>query len=281
MKKLITLLAVFGVATTAYADDHMKQNGSFRVIYNNTNNTTNFDDNTGDKKKDIMQRLIWAPTFKVSDAVSVHATLVHSSVWGNNEDQIPGGQNNENDSLIVNEAYANWMVNDESMIRVGRGSYTAADGRVISANSWEQVAKAFEGLMYSHDAEFARAGLFAVRGATGNGSNDSGNFFGANIDFKNLPEFFKMANLHYIIVKRDASTYPNLGALSKEDSTREKQEIPFKVGDSVRVVDGPFNDFKGVVEEINEEKMKIKVMVSIFGRSTPVELDFMQVVIEE
>lgn len=68
---------------------------------------------------------------------------------------------------------------------------------------------------------------------------------------------------------------------SKEDSTREKIQIPFKVGDSVRVVDGPFNDFKGFVEEINEEKLKIKVMVSIFGRSTPVELDFMQVVIEE
>ena len=68
---------------------------------------------------------------------------------------------------------------------------------------------------------------------------------------------------------------------SQEESTREKIQIPFKVGDSVRVVDGPFNDFKGVVEEINEEKLKIKVMVSIFGRSTPVELDFMQVVIEE
>jgi transcriptional antiterminator NusG len=54
-------------------------------------------------------------------------------------------------------------------------------------------------------------------------------------------------------------------------------DIPFREGDSVKVVDGPFSDFSGVVEEINREKKKLKVMVSIFGRSTPVELDFLQV----
>ncbi len=54
-------------------------------------------------------------------------------------------------------------------------------------------------------------------------------------------------------------------------------EIPFKVGEHVRVVDGPFTDFTGVVDEINPERGKLKVMVSIFGRPTPVELDFLQV----
>jgi transcriptional antiterminator NusG len=54
-------------------------------------------------------------------------------------------------------------------------------------------------------------------------------------------------------------------------------EIPFKLGEHVRVVDGPFTDFTGVVDEVNPERGKLKVMVSIFGRPTPVELDFLQV----
>ena len=54
-------------------------------------------------------------------------------------------------------------------------------------------------------------------------------------------------------------------------------EVPFSVGESVKVVDGPFSDFTGEVEEINLERGKVKVMVSIFGRATPVELDFMQI----
>ncbi|MCC6395616.1 MAG: transcription termination/antitermination factor NusG [Bacteroidetes bacterium] len=58
-------------------------------------------------------------------------------------------------------------------------------------------------------------------------------------------------------------------------------EVPFRVGDAVKVIDGPFNNFSGFVQEVNEEKMKLKVMVSIFGRKTPVELDFSQVELEK
>lgn len=54
-------------------------------------------------------------------------------------------------------------------------------------------------------------------------------------------------------------------------------EVPFKIGESVKVIDGPFSDFTGQVEEINLERGKVKVMVSIFGRATPVELDFLQI----
>ena len=65
---------------------------------------------------------------------------------------------------------------------------------------------------------------------------------------------------------------------------REGVEIiasPFKVGDAVKVTDGPFAEFTGFVNEVNEEKQKIKVSVSIFGRPTPIELDFLQVELEK
>lgn len=68
--------------------------------------------------------------------------------------------------------------------------------------------------------------------------------------------------------------------LGKVDQLAEKDEeltIPFIVGETVKVVDGPFNSFSGVIEEINEEKKKLKVMVKIFGRKTPLELSYMQV----
>ena len=67
--------------------------------------------------------------------------------------------------------------------------------------------------------------------------------------------------------------------LGRLDTTkpREPLEVPYKVGEHVKVTDGPFTDFTGVVDEVNGERGKLKVMVSIFGRATPVELDFLQV----
>jgi transcriptional antiterminator NusG len=58
---------------------------------------------------------------------------------------------------------------------------------------------------------------------------------------------------------------------------KPKPKFYFEVGDDIRVIDGPFTNFNGTIDEVNAEKGKIKVMVSIFGRSTPVELDFVQV----
>jgi transcriptional antiterminator NusG len=53
--------------------------------------------------------------------------------------------------------------------------------------------------------------------------------------------------------------------------------VPFNLGETIKVIDGPFNGFNGTVEKINEEKRKLEVMVKIFGRKTPLELGFMQV----
>ncbi|MBN1301273.1 MAG: transcription termination/antitermination factor NusG [Melioribacteraceae bacterium] len=71
-----------------------------------------------------------------------------------------------------------------------------------------------------------------------------------------------------------------VGRITKNDET-ERTETIFRTGDFVKIIDGPFNNFSGMIEEVNEEKMKVKVMVSIFGRKTPVEIDFVQAELEK
>ena len=68
-----------------------------------------------------------------------------------------------------------------------------------------------------------------------------------------------------------------LGKVDELSETEEEMKIPFVVGESVKVIDGPFNNFSGVIDEINEEKKKLKVMVKIFGRKNLLELSYMQV----
>ncbi len=62
-----------------------------------------------------------------------------------------------------------------------------------------------------------------------------------------------------------------------EGAQKARPKFTFKEGDSIRVIDGPFSNFNGTVEEVKPEKNKLRVLVSIFGRATPVELDFIQV----
>ena len=76
---------------------------------------------------------------------------------------------------------------------------------------------------------------------------------------------------------RQAEVNRILGKVDELSEQGAELNIPFIVGESVTVIDGPFNSFSGVIEEINQEKMKLKVMVKIFGRKTPLELGFMQV----
>ena len=65
--------------------------------------------------------------------------------------------------------------------------------------------------------------------------------------------------------------------LKRMEADAPMVKVTFKVGERVRIVDGPFNDFRGMVSEIDMERTKVRVMVSFFGRDTPVELDFLQV----
>ena len=64
---------------------------------------------------------------------------------------------------------------------------------------------------------------------------------------------------------------------AEETELVDDVNIPYVVDETVKVIDGPFSGFSGVIEEVNSEKRKLKVMVKIFGRKTPLELGFMQV----
>ncbi|MFY0675572.1 MAG: transcription termination/antitermination factor NusG [Bacteroidia bacterium] len=68
-----------------------------------------------------------------------------------------------------------------------------------------------------------------------------------------------------------------LGKVDELNEAPESVEVPYMVGEAVKVIDGPFNGFSGMIEGINEEKKKLKVIVKIFGRRTPLELNYIQV----
>ena len=76
---------------------------------------------------------------------------------------------------------------------------------------------------------------------------------------------------------RQAEVNRMLGKVDELAIQDDNVNIPFTIGETIKVIDGPFNGFNGTVEKINEEKRKLEVMVKIFGRKTPLELSYMQV----
>ncbi len=80
------------------------------------------------------------------------------------------------------------------------------------------------------------------------------------------------------IALRKAEVNKMLGKVDEmADTPGMTMSEPFIIGETIKIIDGPFNDFNGVIEEVNDEKKKLKVAVKVFGRATPVELNYMQV----
>jgi transcriptional antiterminator NusG len=76
---------------------------------------------------------------------------------------------------------------------------------------------------------------------------------------------------------RPAEVNRMLGKVDELTLATEQINIPFTIGENIKVIDGPFNGFTGTIDKVNEDKRKLEVMVKIFGRKTPLELSYMQV----
>ena len=92
-----------------------------------------------------------------------------------------------------------------------------------------------------------------------------------------VTHFAGMTRTSRVPIPLQQSEVDRLLGVNPEDTIEGEIQIPYTIGDNVCIKEGPFKGFVGVVDEIMEDKTKIKVMVSVFGRSTPVELGFNQV----
>lgn len=93
----------------------------------------------------------------------------------------------------------------------------------------------------------------------------------------NIPNVIHFLGKNSPIPMQTAEANRLLGKVDESQDAGEQMLEPFLVGETVKIIDGPFSDFVGDVQEVNEEKKKLKVIVKIFGRGTEVELNFMQV----
>ena len=95
---------------------------------------------------------------------------------------------------------------------------------------------------------------------------------------KNTSNVIHFLGKEHPIALRKAEVNKMLGKMDEMgESGGMTMSEPFIIGETIKIIDGAFNDFNGVIEEVNDEKKKLKVIVKIFGRSTPVELNYMQV----
>lgn len=222
---LAALLAFMPVANAQSKAD-MTMNGEYRVRYQ-FDQAWGGDKDNNTNKNTVVHRFKLDNHFKVNEKFGAQLTLLHNAQWGNfnvnaapsasdSGTAVPNGISDNQNMILVNQAYGTWMLNDAWTLKFGRGGFTMADGSVVSQNDWEATPYAFDGVLANYEHEMFRLGIFGVKAIDGvsaasttgyvapNGNDDpEANFFGASMDWKSLPEFLKMANVHVMQVNKD------------------------------------------------------------------------------
>lgn len=285
MRNLVALLATLAFLPVAKAADSKADftaNAEFRARYQYDQN------NSGQKDidtpvDDARHRLKMDFGYKSGEKFAVKTTLIHNSLWGdqaagNSGAEIPDGIGNANNMVLVNQAYATWMVNESWLLKFGRGGFTLADGSVISQNDWEAVPHSYEGLLANWEHEMMRLNLFVVRAednltATGGNDDPQTTFFGAAVDVKHLPEFIKTLNVHLFQVNADQRTvgaaqvsqsYMRYGLVFAGDMSGFDYKLDYAANDGKMKVNGAKIDMKGQMYHLDAgfsmpEMMKSRV----------------------
>ncbi|MBT4760409.1 MAG: hypothetical protein HOO06_01820 [Bdellovibrionaceae bacterium] len=247
MKKLIATLAVLAMAPAAFAaNGEFSHSAEYRARH-----TTNMQDVAFANDSHMDHRLMLNLDYRSGEKFSGHLGLIHYSQWGNDNTgaKFFGSTTSADDNmLVVNQAYASWMVSDDSAIKVGRMPIIIADGRVFGKNSYYgNQPVAFSAFNYSYDTEFANMAFFAVKLSdkvtktlrSSFGSEDpESNAYAFNFDFKSLPEFLKMANFHVIQVATNEGTVDDGDASTTDDNSAAKNQLRYGLtlgGDSMGI----------------------------------------------
>lgn len=240
MRKLVALAALLAwmpVANAADVKADMTLNGEYRLRYQfDQAYGASKDDNTN--KNTFKQRFKLDNAWKVSEKFGAHFTLIHNATWGNFNSTgdtgtaLPDGTANGQNMVLVNQAYGTWMLNDQWTLKFGRGGFTMADGSVVSQNDWEATPYAFDGVLANYEHEMMRLSLFGVKAIdnvpaanlvdpAGTGNDDpEANFFGFAVDWKSLPEFLKMANLHLLQINKDSTDFNSAAVDASQNQMR-------------------------------------------------------------
>lgn len=228
MKKIIAAIATLAFIGSAYAaDSEVSQSAEFRLRYKYNQNADRTDSGSSDAWQ---SRVKWGSTFRSGEKFTGHLSVLHNSNFGVNGTStdmhtgLPSAELNSDNALFVQSAYVDWMLSNDLMLKVGRMPVVIGDERVMGENDYQANPYAFEGFGLGYESEFAHVGFYALKLAdfasdTGFNQNAERNLYLVNVDFKSLPEFLNMANLHIIADNQNETTADSIG-YGREESTR-------------------------------------------------------------